>query len=117
MQVSNSTGRSADYRVGANTGGNNIASTDDLNTNSPSSGVQTPGGGSDELDIQLTTSGSLAPGDSLTWDTWPTTVEFWIDGQMVASASFTEDPGPVTLVATVETASGFAVETSAGVPA
>jgi hypothetical protein len=105
MQVTNSTGRSADYRVGANTGtGGNGAQASaqamghPLNDPPP---VEIPG---------EETCRALGPGET-SWMDGASSVEFWVDGELVASATFTEEPGQVTLV---ETADGFAVESMAG---
>jgi hypothetical protein len=76
MQVSNSTGRNTDYRIGAS-GGSNMMTTD---TGSSWS------------------NGQLAPGESATCDgSGACTVRFFIDGKVV-EASFPDDPGQVTLV-------------------
>jgi len=112
MQVSNSTGSNTDYRVGTNAGAGGAVVTED----------QATGGGgsqqSSDAEVEVTTTspfafaGTLAPGSIEDWNgSGPYTVEFIIDGTVVASAFYNEDPGLVTLV---ETAGGFAIE--AGVP-
>jgi hypothetical protein len=78
MQVSNSTGRNTDYRVGASGGNNNRMTTDT---------------GSSLVN------GQLAPGGSAFHDSSGScTVDFVMEGTVVASESFLDDPGQVTLV-------------------
>jgi hypothetical protein len=77
MQVSNSTGRNTDYRVGASGGTNRMTA---------------------DTDSSLV-NGQLAPGDSAFYDrSGSCTVDFVMDGTVVASGSFSDDPGQVTLV-------------------
>ena len=100
MQVSNSTGRNTDYRVGVSGGGGSnfsFAAT----SGSPSTSL---------LD------GLLAPGDTelcANSGSWPCTVEFIIDGTLVASQSFSEDPGQVALV---ESNGQFSIEITPSAP-
>lgn len=96
MQVSNSTGRNTDYRVGVSGGGGGNFSF------AATSGSPTPC----LLDGQLTPGGSELCADS---GSWPCTVEFIIDGTLVASQSFSEDPGQVALV---ESNGQFSIEIS-----
>jgi len=96
MQVSNSTGRNTDYRVGVSGGGSGNFSF------AATSGSPTP----------CLLDGLLAPGDSeLCASSWPCTVEFIIDGTLVASQSFSEDPGQVALV---ESNGQYSIETTPG---
>jgi len=88
MQVSNSTGRNTDYRIGASGG----------------SGTSSAGAYASST-TQVTTapadlaSGQLAPGDSQICDGCDgCSVEFMIDGSVVASAYYFGDPGAVALV-------------------
>ena len=114
MQVSNSTGRNTDYRVGTNAGPGRNAATGNQDTGS---GGSQP---SSDEDVVVATSpfpiaGTLAPGSIEDWNgSGPYTVEFLINGTVVASESYDEDPGLVTLV---ETAGAFSIEVSASVPA
>jgi hypothetical protein len=83
MQVSNGTGQGSEYRVGSNSGGNRFQA----------SGVQK----GEELMEYV--GGLLGPGESGSCDIDESIyVEFWIEGRMVASASFPKDPGHVMLV-------------------
>jgi len=84
MQVSNSTGRNTDYRVGSGGGVSAAKLEIELHDGStyssgPASGVLTPGGSELVLD-----GGGV--------------VEFLVGGFLVARASFPEDPGEVILV-------------------
>ena len=76
MQVTNSTGRNTDYRVGAG-GGTNVS----FASSGTASMLLEPAGGQE-----------------LFASSWPCKVEFWVDGTLVASQSFPEDPGQVALL-------------------
>jgi len=93
MQVSNSTGRNTDYRVGASGGGGGSNFNFTADSGSTNSSTATLVGG------------LLNPGDTeLCLNPWPCTVAFMIDGNVVITRDFTEDPG---LVALIETSEGF----------
>lgn len=80
MQVSNSTGQSTDYRVGANGGG---ATAPEELKDTYLSGQLKPYG-DDRCD---------PPQDARSW-----VVEFYIENQLVASITCFKDPGVLTLV-------------------
>lgn len=88
MQVSNSTGRNTDYRVGASGGsGANYSGGAYMNTGAGST-AQTDWA-----------SGQLAPGATEIYaSSGACTVEFMVGGVVIASASYSEDPGQVALV-------------------
>lgn len=87
MQVSNSTGQNTDYRVGATGGGGG------------SNVCFTAGSGSTTSSTATLTGGLLSPGDTeLCLSAWPCTVAFMINGKVVVSREFTEDPGLVALI-------------------
>jgi len=93
MQVSNSTGRNTDYRVGATGGGGGSNFNFAAGPGATTSGTAT------------LTGGLLNPGDTeLCLSSWPCTVAFMIDGNVVITREFTEDPG---MVALVETSGGY----------
>ncbi|HEX3532305.1 MAG TPA: hypothetical protein VH988_35035 [Thermoanaerobaculia bacterium] len=92
MQVSNSTGRNTDYRVGASGGGGG-------------SNLSFSGSGSTTSSTATLVGGLLSPGDTeLCPNSWPCTVAFMIDGNVVITRDFTEDPG---LVALIEAEGGY----------
>jgi hypothetical protein len=83
MQVSNGTGQGSEYRVGSNSGGSRAQDTGDLKSGEAVKYV----------------SGSLAPGASEYFSMDETVyLEFWMGEKMVASISFSKDPGQVMLV-------------------
>ena len=87
MQVSNSTGRNTDYRVGASGGGSGGSLSFSTVSGNTTSSTATLNGG------------LLSPGDTeLCLSAWPCTVAFMINGKVVISREFAEDPGLVALV-------------------
>jgi hypothetical protein len=101
MQVSNSTGRNTDYRVGAS-GGNGANCSGGAYMNSTASGSTAPA---------AFASGRLAPGATEIYaSSGACTVEFTVGGLVVASASYPQDPGQVALV---EEDGRFKIQTAA----
>jgi len=90
MQVSNSTGHNTDYRVASNSGS-------DINM---PAGYAYGGAQEDPGEVVLgAANGCLPPGESASLSSGgPCWIEFWVDGTMVASGSFNEDPGLLELV-------------------
>jgi hypothetical protein len=89
MQVSNSTGRNTDYRVGASGGsGANCSGGAYMNATGAGSTAAADWAG-----------GQLTPGATEIYaSSGACTVEFMIGGAVVASASYPDDPGQVALV-------------------